>query len=62
MSLMTPHDLIHTQAPSTGPLGAVSAPGPAGIAIGAGLGMGFGGVDELGVKILAPVFLMESCP
>ena len=48
---MTPHDLMHTQAPSTGPLGAVPAPGTAGIAIGAGLGVGFEGVGDLRIKI-----------
>jgi hypothetical protein len=42
---------MHTHAPSTGPLGAVPAPGPAGIATGMGLGVGFEGVGDLGVKI-----------
>ena len=51
MSLITPHDLLHTQTPSTGPLGAVLAPGPADIATGMGFGVGFEGVGDLGVKI-----------
>ena len=37
-------------------------PVTAGIAIGAGLEVGFEGVGDLGVQIRPPVFLMESCP
>ena len=48
---MTPHDLMHTHSPSTGPLGAVPDPVTAGIAICTGLGVGFEGVGDLGVKI-----------
>ena len=51
MSLMTPHDLLHTHAPSTGPLGAVPDPCTTGTAIGLGLGVGFDGVGDLGIKI-----------
>ncbi len=42
---------MHTHAPSKGPLGDLQAPGPAGIATGMGLGVGFEGVGDLGVKI-----------